>query len=254
MASGREHDPWPAELSSFIGRESERDGLLAALTEHRMVTVTGPGGVGKTRLAITVARDFAASRRDGGVFVDLVTVTDPGMVIAAVAAAAQVAEQSGGPLADAVTAALGGSDAVILLDNCEHLLDAARSTAERLLSACPSLQVLATSRVRLAAPFEWVYEVPGLSVTEDGGDGVRLFIERAAAAGGTQGLDRRQVSTLCRSLDGMALAIELAAGRYPSLGVDGLLAGLPQRLRYLTAGRRRRRPSPIAARGDQLEL
>lgn len=235
-AGGGGHGRWPAELSSFIGRKSEQDGLLTALTEHRMVTVTGPGGVGKTRLALTVARDLAGSRRDGGLFVDLVTVTDPDMVIAAVASAAQVAEHSGRSLADAVTSALGGSDAVIVLDNCEHVLDAARSTAELLLTACPTLLVLATSRVRLAAPFEWVYEVPGLSVTEDGGDGVRLFLERAAAAGGTHGLDRRQVSTLCRSLDGMALAIELAAGRYPSLGVDGLLAGLPQRLRYLTAG------------------
>jgi predicted ATPase/DNA-binding CsgD family transcriptional regulator len=229
-------DPWPAELSSFVGREVERDALLAALTEHRMVTVTGPGGVGKTRLAISVARDIAASRHGGGVFVDLVAVTDPGMVLAAVASAARVAEQPGGSLADAVIAALSGSDAILVLDNCEHLVDAARSTAEMLLSSCPSLQLVATSRVRLAAPFEWVYEVPGLSVTQDGGDSVRLFLERATAAGDGSGIDRRQVSALCRSLDGMPLAIELAAGRYPSLGVDGLLAGLQQRLRYLTSG------------------
>jgi predicted ATPase/DNA-binding CsgD family transcriptional regulator len=230
----RRRDPWPAELSSFVGRGAERAALLAAVREHRMVTVTGAGGIGKTRLAIVVARELAASRRDGGLFVDLVEVTEPDMVIAAVAAVAGVAEQPGGSLADAVTAALSGSDAILVLDNCEHVLQAARSVTERLLSTCPALQVLATSRVRMAAPFEWVYEVPGLSVTDDGGDGVRLFLERASAAGGVHGIDRRQVSVLCRSLDGMALAIELAAGRYPSLGVDGLLAGLPQRLRYLT--------------------
>lgn len=229
-------DRWPVELSSFVGREAEQAELLAAVREHRMVTVTGPGGIGKTRLAIMVARELAASRRDGGLFIDLVEVTEPDMVIAAIAAAAEVAEQPGRSLADAVTAALSGRDAILVLDNCEHVLQAARSAVERLLTSCPALHVLATSRVRMAAPFEWVYEVPALSITDNGGDGVRLFLERASAAGGVHGIDQRQVSVLCRSLDGMALAIELAAGRYPSLGVDGLLAGLPRRLSYLTGG------------------
>ena len=133
---------------------------------------------------------------------------------------------------------LSSSDGVLVLDNCEHVLGAARACVERLLTSCPSLHVIITSRVRLAAPYEWVYEVPGLSVGDDGGDAVRLFLERAAATGSTTEVDPRQVSILCGSLDGMALAIELAAGRYPSLGVDGLLAGLDHRLRYLTSGAR----------------
>ena len=160
------------------------------------------------------------------------------MVVAAVAATVGVVEPPGGSLVDAVAVALSASDGVLVLDNCEHVLGAARACVERLLTSCPSLHVIITSRVRLAAPYEWVYEVPGLSVGDDGGDAVRLFLERAAATGSTTEVDPRQVSILCRSLDGMALAIELAAGRYPSLGVDGLLAGLDHRLRYLTSGAR----------------
>ena len=231
-----DHGRWPAEVSSFIGRESERDDLLAAVAEHRMVTVTGPGGVGKTRLARLVARELAATRADGGWFVDLVRVTDPDMVDAAVAAVIGVVEPPGGSLSDAVAAALSGSDGVLLLDNCEHVLGAAGACVRRLLTSCPGLQVTVTSRVRLGAPFEWVYEVPGLSVVDGGGDAVRLFLERATAAGSTTEIDPRQISTLCRALDGMALAVELAAGRYPSLGIDGLLASLDHRLRYLTSG------------------
>ena len=101
----RDHGRWPAEVSSFIGREPEREALLAAVAEHRMVTVTGPGGVGKTRLARLVARELAATRSDGGWFVDLVRVTDPDMVIAAVAATVGVVEPPGGSLVDAVAAA-----------------------------------------------------------------------------------------------------------------------------------------------------
>ncbi len=233
-------DSWPPEVTTFIGRERERVALVADLGRHRMVTVTGPGGVGKTRLVINVVREVAAARRDGGLFVDLVAVSDPDQVVAAAAAAAGVAEQPGRSLSEAVTSALRGSDAVLVLDNCEHVLDSARTLTELLLRSCPSLMVVATSRVRFAAPFEWVVEVPGLFVTEDGGDGVQLFLERAAAAlgGRPATIDRRQVSALCRSLDGSALAIELAAGRYPSLGLDGLRAGLRDRLRYLTTGAR----------------
>ena len=228
---------WPVAVSSYVGREPERQALLALIAGHRMVTITGPGGVGKTRLAVRVAQEVAETRRDGGWFVDLVQVTDPGMMVAALAAAVGVAEPPGGSLADAVAAALSTSDGVVVLDNCEHLLDAVRSCVAHVLASCPELQVLTTSRVRLGAPFEWVYEVPGLSVTADGGgDAVRLFVERASAAGATSGVDPRQVGVLCRSLEGMALAIELAAGRCPSLGVDGLVAGLDRRLRYLTTG------------------
>ena len=229
---------WPLDVTSFVGREPERAALSTAIATHRMVTVTGPGGVGKTRLAIEVAQRDATRRRDGGWFVDLVSVTDPAMVVAALAATIGVPERHGGSLDDAVVAALAASDAVIVLDNCEHLLDAVRTCVDRLVTGCPSLAVVATSRTRLVAPYEWVYAVPGLSVTDDGGDAVTLFLERATAAGGGQVLDRHRVAALCQAVDGVALAIELAAARYPSLGLDGLVAGLDQGLRVLTAGGR----------------
>jgi predicted ATPase/DNA-binding CsgD family transcriptional regulator len=232
----RERARWPVPVSSYVGRVSEREELMAAVAGHRMVTVTGPGGVGKTRLALDVAQDFAATRRDGGWFVDLVHVTDPGMVVAAVASTIGAAEQPGGSIDDAVAAALATADAVIVLDNCEHLAAAVRSCVQRLLASCPSLVLIATSRARLAAPFEWVYAVPGLSVTGESGDAVTLFVERAVAAGAIDTFDRQQVGDLCRALDGMALAIELAAARVPSLGLDGLMAGLDHRLRLLTSG------------------
>jgi predicted ATPase len=158
------------------------------------------------------------------------------MVVAAVASTIGVPERPGGSFDDAVAAALAGSDAVIVLDNCEHLLDAVRSCVQRLLPTCASLTFIATSRARLVAPFERVYAVPGMSVDGGGGDAVNLFVDRAEAAGGGDRLEREGVAALCRELDGIALAIELAAARYPSLGLDGLMAGLERRLRFLTSG------------------
>lgn len=227
---------WPTPASSFIGREAECAALLEALAEHRMVTATGPGGVGKTRLALRVVEAFAATRRDGGRFVGLVHVNDPAMVVSAIAEATGVVAPLGGSLADALVASLADSDAVLLLDNCEHVIDAVRDSVWRLLGRCPKLAIVATSRVPLRTPFEWLYVVPGLSVGEEGGDAVELFIERARAAGVRAPPDRRRVGELCASLDGMALAIELAAARCRSLGLDGLIAGLDRGLRMLGSG------------------
>jgi predicted ATPase/DNA-binding CsgD family transcriptional regulator len=230
---------WPAPTSSFVGREAECAALLEAINAHRMVTATGPGGVGKTRLALRVVEAFAATRRDGGRFVDLVRVNDPVMVLSAVATATGVVAPLGASLADALAASLADSDAVLLFDNCEHVIDSARDCVSRLLGACPKLAIVATSRVGLRAPFEWLFPVPGLSTDhagEEGGDAVALFAERARAAGVQAPLDNRRVSDLCASLDGMALAIELAAARCRSLGLDGLIAGLDRGLRLLSTG------------------
>ena len=129
-----------------------------------------------------------------------------------------------------------------MLDNCEHLLDGVVVLLERLLAGSPRLAVLATSRARLLVPFEWVFPVPGLSVeADDGGpgDAVELFLARAAAGGSPlTSDDKKRIAAVCRGLDGMALAIELAAARFPSLGLDGLEAGLADRLRLLTGGPR----------------
>lgn len=224
---------WPAPASSFIGREAECAALLEAATTQRMVTATGPGGVGKTRLALRVAEQLAAARRDGARFIGLAQVNDPEMVVAALAEATGVVAPLGGSLADAVIASLADSDALLLFDNCEHVLDAVREQVRRLLGQCPRLGIVATSRVPLRTPFEWLFAVPGLSVHEAGGDAVELFVERARAAGVPAELDRALVVAVCASLDGMALAIELAAARCPALGLDGLLAGLDRGLRML---------------------
>jgi predicted ATPase/DNA-binding CsgD family transcriptional regulator len=238
LAAAREKSDqrWPTRLSSFVGRVNECSALLSAVQAHRMVTVIGPGGVGKTRLALQVVEGFAATRRDGGYFVDLVRVSDPAMVVGAVAAAAGVTAPLGGSLSQALASALARSDAVILLDNCEHLLDAVRDCVAHLLDACPSLVLVATSRMALRMPFEWVFPLPGLSIGDDGGDAVMLFVERAVAAGAQARLDATRIGALCTSLSGMALAIELAAARCPALGLDGLMAGLEDGLQLLTSG------------------
>jgi DNA-binding CsgD family transcriptional regulator len=235
--SGRRALPVP--VTSFIGRTAERAALSQALAEHRMVTATGPGGVGKTRLTLSVAADVAPARRDGVWFVDLVHVTDPAMVTAAVAETVGVPEQRSVSVEVALVASLAERDALLVLDNCEHLLQGVRDCVERILAGCPDITVLATSRTRLLVPYEWVYAVPGLSVTGDSGDAVDLFAARVAAATGDPAPpDPVRVAALCRALDGMALAIELAAARFSTLGLDGLEAGLDERLRFLTAGTR----------------
>ncbi len=229
----------PSPVTPLIGRTVERAALAAAISQHRMVTATGPGGVGKTRLALSVAAEIAPGRRDGAWFVDLVTVTDPAMVVASIAETVGVPEQRSASIESALVASLAPSDGLLVLDNCEHLLDGVRDCVERILGGCPRVTVLATSRSRLVVPYEWVYEVPGLSVTDDGGDAVELFTARVAAAtGDPTAPDARRVAALCRALDGMALAIELAAARYSTLGLDGLGAALDDRLRFLTGGTR----------------
>ncbi len=235
VGSGRRGLPVP--VTPFVGRAAERAALAGALADHRLVTATGPGGVGKTRLALSVAAELAAERRDGAWFVDLVRATDPGMVTAAVAETVGVPEQRTTSVEHALVASLSGRDGVLVLDNCEHVVDGVRACVERIVAGCPTITVLATSRTRLLLPYERVYVVPGLSVVEDGGDAVELFTTRVAAATGDSAApDTGRVAALCRALDGIALAIELAAARFPALGLDGLESGLDQRLRVLTAG------------------
>ena len=179
---------------------------------------------------------------DGAWYVDLVPVTDTAMVGAAVASAFGFGEQLGRSPTDTVIAKLAGAEALVVLDNCEHLVDGVTAFVERLLSACPRTTVLATSRARLLVPFEWVFPVPGLSLDDDGGEGdaVALFVERAAMAGWSSPYpdDRRRIAAICAELDGIALAIELAAARLATFGLDGLEAGLADRLGLLAGGPR----------------
>ncbi|MGW0451306.1 ATP-binding protein, partial [Streptosporangium sandarakinum] len=230
----------PTPLTAFIGRARERGELAEAVTSHRLVTVTGPGGVGKTRLALAVAADVAGDFPDGVWFVDLVPVTEPGRVGAAVAAAVGVGEQRGRGIDDAVPAALADRRALLVLDNCEQVRDGVAPFLERLLTACPRLRVLVTSRVRLTVPFERVFPVPPLSrAGGDSSEAVALFLDRAAAAGRLPGPEVGEgVVAVCERLGGMALAIELAAARCSTLGLDGLVAGLSDQLRILAGGPR----------------
>jgi predicted ATPase/DNA-binding CsgD family transcriptional regulator len=234
----------PTPLTSFVGRAAEREALGAAIAEHRLVTAVGPGGVGKTRLAIAVAAETLASA-EAVWFVDLVPIADPARVAAGVAAVLGVAERPGGTIEDALLAHLESSDALLVLDNCEHLVDGVAVFVERLLASCLRVRVLATSRTRLMLPFEHVFPVPGLSLQADedesaGSDAVALFLERAVAAAGFEPRpgDMARIARVCRSLDGMALAIELTAARLSTLGLDGVESGLADALRILAGGSR----------------
>jgi predicted ATPase/DNA-binding CsgD family transcriptional regulator len=230
----------PQPLTSFVGRQRELAELTGQITAHRQVTAIGPGGVGKTRLALAMAAKTAVDFPDGVWFVDLVPVTEPGMVAAAVADALGVGEQPGQGMEGSVTAALGDRRSLLVLDNCEQVRDGVAPFLERLLGTCPDVTVLATSRARLMVPFEHVYVVPPFSL--DGGgdsDAVALFANRAAAVGWTPDpAQRERVAEICERLDGMALAIELAAARLPLLGLDGITTALSDPLRMLTGGSR----------------
>ena len=237
----------PSPLTSFVGREAERAALAQALDGQRLVTAVGPGGIGKTRHALAVASDLADRFDDGVWYVDLVPVTDPAMIPAAVAAALGLSDQSGRSIEQTVLAHLAPTHTLVVLDNCEHLVDSVVLFVERLLAASPRSKVLATSQARLLVPFERVFPVRGLSLAPGGddgaaaaGDAIALFVDRATAVGGPPLTtdDLRRVAAICAELDGMALAIELAAARLPTLGLDGLEAGLADQLQVL-AGRRR---------------
>ncbi|MFF4355191.1 ATP-binding protein [Streptomyces sp. NPDC001530] len=229
----------PAPLTAFIGRVRERAELAEAVKTRRQVTAVGPGGVGKTRLALAVAAEAAGDFADGVWFVDLAPITDPGRVGAAIAAAVGVGEQPGRGIDEAVLAALADRQALLVLDNCEQIRDAVAPFVERLLVACPHLRVLATSRARMMVPFEWVFPVGPLSWAGGESEAVTLFMERAAAVGvPPDPAVREQIAAICERLDGMALAIELAAARWPTLGLDGLTAGLGDQLRILAGGGR----------------
>jgi len=231
----------PAARTSFIGRDAEQAAVLAALADSRVVSLVGPGGVGKTRLAARAAEEAAARFPFGAVFVDLVPVRE-GFVSQAVAALLGVTEGPGRSLDTALQEYLARGGSLLVLDNCEHLLEVVAPFVEKLLANCGELVVLATSRERLAIPGERTVTVPPMSLVADGAGGTAgseaeaLFIDRARASDPDFAASAA-VAEVCARLDGMPLAIELAAARSASLGVDGLLAGLDDHLRLLAGSR-----------------
>ena len=252
----RPTDNLPVALTSFVGRRELLGALLDTLPAARLLTLTGPGGAGKTRLAVELAQAALGSHPGGAWFVDLAPVGEAAFVARAVADALGIGEQPGRDLLDVLAAALAHRPStLILLDNCEHLLDPAALLADRLLRQCPTLRLLATSRTPLGVGGEWVRSVPPLGVTAAGGpphldrqsEAVQLLLERArqvlADIGSPAVASDDEVSTaaaICRRLDGLPLAIELAAGQLRVLS----LVELAQRLEDPFGLLRRTRPFP----------
>jgi predicted ATPase/class 3 adenylate cyclase len=240
----------PIQVTSFIGRELEIADLTKALEGSRMVTLTGTGGTGKTRLALQVVGSLVDSFAEGVYFVDLAPVSDPGLVTQAVASALSVREASDTNLVEQVIEKLGRGRQLLLMDNCEHLIDAAARLSSDLLARCPQLTILATSREALNIAGESVWRVPSLSLPEEQrqdleevgrSEAVRLFVERAGAAKRDFVLsdaNRDAVAHICRRLDGVPLAIELAAARTSSLTPEEIMQRLADRFRLLTGGSR----------------
>ena len=224
-------------MSSFVGRQREREEIADAVKRSRVVSVVGPGGVGKSRLATIVSGDLA-ERFPGGVWhVDLVPVTDAAALVQATAGACGLADEPGRDAEEALVRGLSNMSALLVLDNCEHLVAAVAVLVERLVSTCAALHVLITSRARLARSFELVYSLGGMSLDGEASD---LLVERATFAGwndlGEAQLAR--IAGICRALDGLPLAIELAAVRLPSLGLGGVERGLADHSTLLTGGPR----------------
>jgi predicted ATPase/class 3 adenylate cyclase/DNA-binding CsgD family transcriptional regulator len=229
---------WPAALTSFVGRTAQVDEVAGLLGEYRLVTVTGPGGAGKTRLVGEVARRAAGRFADGVWLVELGPVQDPGQVASAVAAALGVREQPGLPTGGAVARVLARQQLLLVLDNCEQVIGAAAALCAEVLAVADDLRILATSREPLRVAGEARYRLAPLDLAREA---VALFADRARQTDIRFTLDNQTgpaVARLVRRLDGMPLAIELAAARVEALGVTELLDRLDDRFDLLTGGDR----------------
>jgi predicted ATPase/DNA-binding SARP family transcriptional activator len=239
----------PTALSTFVGRSGELPDLEAAARGSRLITLTGPAGVGKSRLAAELARRLAPIHADGVWLIELADVRDPGRVAQQVLFVLRVPESPGCDSMESLVASLAHRDALLVLDNCEHLVAACAALASTLLAACPALRIVVTSREPLRLPGEVTWVVPPLAVPESAGnddlealleyDGVRLFVERAAMF--APGLDLQPTSAvvdICRQLDGLPLALELAAAHTRLVPLEEMARRLDAHGRVLTRGMR----------------
>src|SRR6201997_475449 len=229
--------------TSFIGRESELDEVQAAIRTHRMVTLTGVGGVGKTRLALEVASRLADEFPDGVWFFELAAVTDPAAIPDAVAAVLGITQQPGKTVSESVAAALEGRLRLLVFDNCEHVLDAAADLIEATLPQSSTVRVVATSREGLGIAQEQVWPVPSLDIGAGiDSAAVSLFVERAQGIAPSfamvNGDESAAAVEICQRLDGIPLAIELAASRMASMTASEVRDRLDQRFRLLVGSRR----------------
>jgi len=241
----------PHQLTSFIGREKEIAQLKKLLNGSRLLTLTGAGGCGKTRLAMQVAADMVQEYPDGIWLVELAALIDPGLVPQTVANVLGVKEQPGKNLTEKIAEYLASKRLLLVVDNAEHLLEACAQLADTLLRRCAQLVILVTSRERLGTTGELTYRVPSLSVPDANQDATpeqiaayesaRLFIERARLQQphfAISTTDAAALASICRRLDGIALAIELAAPRVRSMSMEELSRHLDQRFGLLTGGSR----------------
>ena len=245
----------PAESTSFVGRRRLLAEVKAAFANTRLLTLVGPGGVGKTRLALRAAADLRRTVRDGTWFIDLSGLEDPHLVAKAAITSLGLADRSGQWPTSLLVAHLASREALLVLDNCEHLLDAMAVLADVVLKGAAGVRLLATSRQPLGISGERVLQVPPLTLPGEVGSGpaqglahseaVALFVARAADAGiqlEDTDVTRQLVFDLCRRLDGIPLALELAAVRLRTIGLEELLERLSDRFAVLTGGSRAARP------------
>ena len=228
----------PAQLTSFVGRQAEISDLREIMVNNRLVTLTGAGGAGKTRLAVEVSSQLTSEFSDGVWCVDLAPVTNPAVASVTVARTLGLPDQPGRSMTDLVVRFFGEKTALLLLDNCEHLLDACGAMVVELLAACPYLTILATSREPLGLPGELSWRVPSLSLSDEA---IELFTDRARRARPdfvASADNSVLVAEICERLDGMPLAIELAAARVRALSLRQIIDSLHDRFRLLTGGAR----------------
>jgi predicted ATPase/class 3 adenylate cyclase/DNA-binding CsgD family transcriptional regulator len=228
----------PAQLTSFVGRQAQIAELAQSVTANRLVTLTGAGGAGKTRLAIEVAAQHGNEFGDGVWYVDLAPITNSAAAPVTVARTLGLPDQPGRSTMDLLVRFFGEKTILLLLDNCEHLLDACGTLVVELLAACSHLTILATSREPLGVPGELTWRVPSLSIADEAAE---LFTDRARRARPefvVSNDDTELVQEICRRLDGMPLAIELAAARIRALSLRQIVDSLHDRFRLLTGGAR----------------
>jgi predicted ATPase/DNA-binding CsgD family transcriptional regulator len=228
----------PHEPNSFVGRESELDELRELVRETGVLTLCGSGGIGKTRLALRILAAVADQFPDGVWFVELADLRQPDLVISRIAAAMGITEEPGRALAETLTDALRYRRMLLALDNCEHLIDVCAVVCQRLLAHCPGLRMLATSREPLHVAAETIWQVPPLSVAPES---IRLFVDRATASAPGFAIgpgNEEAIAALCRDLEGIPLAIELAAARVRALSVQQIRDRLADRFGLLTTGNR----------------
>ena len=228
----------PAQFTSFVGRSSELARVRELLADNRLVTVTGAGGAGKTRLAVQVAGQLAGEFSGGVWYVDLAPITDPELVPTTAARALGLPDQPGRSTMDTLTRFIADRQMLVVLDNCEHLLDACAALMVALLEACPELTLLVTSREPIGVAGEVSWRVPSLSLTDEA---VELFTDRARRARSDFEIsddNAAVMAEICQRLDGLPLAIELAAARVRALSLTEILDSLHDRFRLLTGGAR----------------